>query len=296
MGVIYKITSPKNRIYIGKATDFRTRINGHKCASKKEKLNTILYNSIRKYGWDAHLVEIIETVEKELLNEREIFWIEYFKSYSYFGEGGMNMTIGGDGNKGSWLHRLDLREKQSKLFSGEGNPFFGRKHTEESKRMAGEKISKINKSRGTTIPKWGAEKGRLKCIKAVKCFGVNGNLVGTFCSLVEAAKSLSLNRANISQSLKTNSWVSGKYYFRYESECPENKIAIGKINVPTVKRPVYYIIGEKIKEYDSSLEASKELNVPKTSINRAALYNNGKPLRSGHIFIYKDLYEAKIAS
>ena len=296
MGVIYKITSPTDRIYIGKTYDLRKRINGHICSSKKMRSNIILHNSIAKYGWDAHFLEVVETVDNDLLNEREIYWIKELNTYHYENPQGLNMTRGGDGQRTTWMHKIEQRAAQSKRFTGEGNPFFNKTHSEETKRIISEKTSKRNKERGINVPKWGAEKGRLKRIKAVKCFGVNGNLVGTFCSLVEAAKSLSLNRVNISQSLKTNSWVLGKYYFRYESEFPENKIEVGEIKLQPVKRPVYFFFGNTVIEYESSERASKELKVPKTSINRAALYNNGKPLRSGHIFIYKDSYEAKIAS
>jgi len=51
--------------------------------------------------------------------------------------------------------------------------------------------------------------------------------------------------------------------------------------------------GEIIKEYESSLDASIDLKVPLTTIRRAALYNKKRPIRTGHIFIYKDLFKQK---
>lgn len=50
--------------------------------------------SIRKYGINNFDFEIIEECPKEELNEREIYWIDYYNTY--FGEG-YNCTIGGDG-------------------------------------------------------------------------------------------------------------------------------------------------------------------------------------------------------
>ena len=144
--------------------------------------------------------------------------------------------------------------------------------------------------------KWGAEKGRLKCIKSIKCFGTDGALIDVFCSLIEASKKLHIGRVSISSSLIKGNWVKGEYLFKYANEYSQNKIEVGKINVQAIKRPIYFFLGNTVIEYESAQRASEELNVPKTSINRAALSNFGKPLRSGHIFIYKDLYEAKKAA
>jgi len=68
MGFIYKITNPNNKIYIGKTYCLRKRINGHKSYSKKG-FKHILYNSIRKYGWDLHKIEVIEEIADELMNK-----------------------------------------------------------------------------------------------------------------------------------------------------------------------------------------------------------------------------------
>jgi hypothetical protein len=41
-------------------------------------------------------------------------------------------------------------------------------------------------------------------------------------------------------------------------------------------------------EHPSAQEASEYFLIPKTTINRAAMYNNGKPIRTGYQFYYKD--------
>lgn len=74
MGVIYKITSPSNKAYVGKTYDLNKRIASHKHCAKSGK-NLLLSNSIRKYGWEAHRLEVIEEMDDNILNEREIFWI-----------------------------------------------------------------------------------------------------------------------------------------------------------------------------------------------------------------------------
>lgn len=288
MGVIYKITNPSNKVYIGKTYDLRKRINSHKCSAKKGK-NLILHNSIRKYGWENHKLEIIETIDDSLLDEREIFWVDELKTYCQENPMGMNMTKGGDGQRNSWMHDIERREQQGKVFSNEGNPFYGKTHSEESKKIISEKASKRNKEKGITIPKWGAEKGRLKVIKPCVAYDNKGEFIGEYESLTNCANALGITRVNVTDCLIYGSWIFGKYMVRYKlgDDYPK-QIEVGEIKLQSVKRPIIYVKqdGSRV-EYPSAKEASDELGVPKTTINRAAKYNNGKAIRSGHIFLYK---------
>lgn len=70
MIVIYKITSPSNKIYIGQTIDFKRRLKDYRTASNLIK-QPRLGNSFIKYGFDNHLIEVIEICEVEKLNERE---------------------------------------------------------------------------------------------------------------------------------------------------------------------------------------------------------------------------------
>lgn len=292
MGVIYKITSPSNKIYIGKTYDLRKRINSHKCSARKNK-NLILYNSIRKHGWDTHVLEVLENVEDNLLNERETYWIKEFNSYCQENPMGMNMTLGGDGQRSSWMHDLDRRDNQSKKYAKDGNPFYNKKHTEESKKVMSEKASIRNKERGITIPKWGVEKGRLKVIKACIAYNNKGEFMGEYDSLTNCAKALKVSLGNVSDCLLYGSWIGGKYMIKYKlGEDYLLKIPVSDIKVKTAKRAVLLTNtrGKIIKEYASSKEASEDLRIPKTTINRAAQYNKGRAIRTGHVFVYKDNY------
>jgi len=99
-GVIYKITNPNSRIYIGQTKNFKKRLGHYKEMENLEKLKQpIIGNSIKKYSFDNHIIEIIEECDCfEKLNERESFWIEYYKSncYKYPELRGMNCSDGGD--------------------------------------------------------------------------------------------------------------------------------------------------------------------------------------------------------
>lgn len=286
MGVIYKITSPSNKIYVGKTYDLRKRINSHKCSAKK-KGNIMLHNSIRKYGWDAHILEIIENVDDELLDEREMYWIKELNTFYRNNSNGMNMTLGGDGQRNTWMDDLERRKKASIYFT-ENAPFRGRKHTEESKKLIAQKASKRNRERKITIPKWGAEKGRLKVIRACVVYNTNGDFILEFDSLTDCAKFLGVNTALVRSSISRKSWLHGKHLIKYKTENYSLRIEVGQIKLQSVKRPITCIFrGGKRKKYPSAAEASLDLNVPKTTINRAAQYNNGRPIRKGYIFLYE---------
>lgn len=98
MGYIYKITNLiNNKVYIGKTErTVNKRWKEHVKNAKTDKYqNIILYRAMRKYGIDNFKVEAIDEVSNfEDLDEREIYWINYYQSC---GEKGYNATGGGEG-------------------------------------------------------------------------------------------------------------------------------------------------------------------------------------------------------
>ena len=107
--VIYLLTSPSGKHYVGQTVDYERRMIEHKCKSCKSM--TKLYNAIQKYGFDSFTKCIIEHVSPERLNEREIHWINHYDSF----HDGYNCTSGGDGN----FKRSDAtRKKLSDHFRG----------------------------------------------------------------------------------------------------------------------------------------------------------------------------------
>jgi group I intron endonuclease len=102
--VIYKITNPTGRIYIGKTVDFTNRMTSYKNLNNPQQL--ILYSSILKYGWGNHQVEILEESPPENLSSLEIKYIAEYNSYHYDNPLGMNLTKGGEGTIG----RVDSEE------------------------------------------------------------------------------------------------------------------------------------------------------------------------------------------
>ena len=87
--IIYLITNKvNNKTYVGKTNKtleerFKKHFYNHK------DLNTYLYKSMRKYGFESFKIELLEQVT-ENINDREIFWINLLKP-------DYNLTKGGDG-------------------------------------------------------------------------------------------------------------------------------------------------------------------------------------------------------
>ena len=100
-GIIYKATFPNGKVYIGQTTrTLEQRKSEHYKASKNKKnagYKYPFYCAIRKYGWNELKWELIDTGEnKKELDEKEIYWIEYYHCYIGFSNSnGYNLTLGG---------------------------------------------------------------------------------------------------------------------------------------------------------------------------------------------------------
>lgn len=99
MGIIYKITSPSNRIYIGQTiTSLEKRWKEHIEDANRTYKNhcKVLNKAIRKYGNKNFILEIIEECRDEDLDLKEIEYIEKYKSQI---PNGMNIKLGGSSGK-----------------------------------------------------------------------------------------------------------------------------------------------------------------------------------------------------
>lgn len=112
---IYKITNPKDKVYIGQSKNIERRwVEYNKLRRCKNQVK--LYNSLQKHGPKNHTFEIIEECSIEQLNEREIYWGEH---YGVLGENGLNLKIGDGRGKCS----EETKQKISKSNKGKAGKY-----------------------------------------------------------------------------------------------------------------------------------------------------------------------------
>lgn len=90
---IYRITDlTTGKSYIGQSVDIKERFRQHiKSALTYGKATNKLYSTMQKSGVHNFTFEILEEVPRENLNERETYWIEFYKTKDF----GLNTTRGG---------------------------------------------------------------------------------------------------------------------------------------------------------------------------------------------------------
>ena len=130
---IYKITSPTNKVYIGQSTNILFRFGAYKRLNCKKQ--TYLYNPFLKHGVENHTFEIIEECSIDILNEREVYYVELYDTFN--SKNGLNL-MGGGGNTAvrSEETKAKIREARKGM-----KPNLGKKHSEETKK----KLSILNK-------------------------------------------------------------------------------------------------------------------------------------------------------
>lgn len=147
--IIYRVTNKINgKIYIGQTRKPLTvRWSQHCSNAKKNRTKySILANAIRKYGKENFFVEEIDGAnDLTELNYREQHHIYMNNSvspvgYNLVGGGQSVQTYSDETRKKmsdsakakhfSESHRLNIK----KVVTGIGNPFYGKKHSDESKR------------------------------------------------------------------------------------------------------------------------------------------------------------------
>lgn len=94
MGIIYKLTSPSNKVYIGQTTvSLSQRLRRHKHDAIAAKRTTAIARAIRKYGYESFDIDIILNCDNEDLNDHEIRLIQEYNSTDP--KHGYNISTGG---------------------------------------------------------------------------------------------------------------------------------------------------------------------------------------------------------
>lgn len=236
---IYKIISPSGKIYIGQSKDIEYRKRWYSRMYGKQQPK--LYNSIKKYGWKNHIFEIIEEYPLEQLNEKEIYWKQYYLD-----------QVNGNWKKVMFCNLYDsgggplskeTKQKMSNTRIGhkdsdetrlkKSNSFKGRKGSEKQKKAVSNWWNKNpNRSLEFCI-----ELGRKKSInskpspsqlrktphlthknnKEVFQLDVNFNIINTFISIAEASRKTKTRSDSISACCRGVQKSAGGYIWKYKN-------------------------------------------------------------------------------
>jgi len=149
-GIYQLLNLVNNKRYIGQAQNIQTRIYEH----KRKRNKGYLYKAINKYGWENFNISVLEKVDDiSKLDEREQFWLDLLQTY--VASNGYNVCKSAGttrGRKHSDTTKQKIKEAIPDKY-GIKNPFYGKKHTEESlsKMSESHKRIKVPKDRGAKI-------------------------------------------------------------------------------------------------------------------------------------------------
>ena len=206
-GVIYKITSPSGKVYIGQSKNFVSRFSNYKNLKCKDQF--AIYNSLLKYGWDKHSFEVIYECPSELLNYAEDVFIRKYNSLS----NGLNCKSGGD----VIVYSEETKKRMSLLKTGKKMP---QEWVEIMKqRMKGNTFRRGKpNSLETRLKISKNSKGKEYANKTVVCFD-NEGFYKEFESLTKAALFFTGEKkvSTITESIKYNRKTHG-YYWKYKNK------------------------------------------------------------------------------
>lgn len=154
--IIYKIENKINgKIYIGQTKNsLNNRVANH------FKNDSFIGKALRKYGLQSFEISIIdEATTKEVLSEKERYWIKSFNCSVPFG---YNIVQGGSYSTGfSGRHHSESSlQKMRKQQTGENNGMYGKRHSAETRKKIGNAELGFNHSEATKQKMGIAHKGK----------------------------------------------------------------------------------------------------------------------------------------
>ena len=226
---IYKITNPIGNSYIGQSRDIEHRFYYYRLSSDWIKEQRKLYNSLKKYGYENHVFEIIEECSEETINEKEIYWIYFYNSV----EQGLNLKYGGIGGRHSEETKQNISkslmgkkqsketiEKRSQKLKGQKRSEYTKQLMSDSKKTLeitwGDKISESKKNSTYRHPKETMDKIAQKNSKPIEQYTPAGILLNTYPSAMEAMRQTGIKNDNINQNLKGKSKSAGGFIWKYK--------------------------------------------------------------------------------
>jgi group I intron endonuclease len=201
---IYKIINSTGKIYIGQSINIERRFKEYKTFQCKQQPK--IYNSLKKYGPENHVFEIIEECSLEYLNERELYWKLYYNSVNE----GLNCELY---DNGVGPRSNDVKSKISKAHKG--NKYnLGKKRTEKTKQLLSNIAKTQNWRKNIGDKQKGNKKHSNQHIKQMCKKIIDNNTGIIYNSCTEASINLNISMSLISNSLK-KIYKKSKWNFNY---------------------------------------------------------------------------------
>jgi group I intron endonuclease len=228
---IYKIINPNGKIYIGQSINIPSRKN--KYTLNHTKGQPRISRSIKKYGWENHIFEIIEECSIEQLDEKETYWKQYYLDH-FKGDWEMvlfcNLHDTGGGPKSDiWKKSKSRQIIQYDLDGNFIKEWASAKHfAEKNGLINGTLITFCLKNKTKTAYKslWKYKTPNYpqkispvtleyEKIKVTQ-YDLKGNIVAEWDSILEASNTLNIKQQSIVNNLKNRSKSSGGFIWKYK--------------------------------------------------------------------------------
>ena len=268
MGFIYLITNKiNNKKYVGQTKyTIEHRIKSHlDNIERGNPSNSLIDNAIKKYGIENFIIEKLEECSNDLLDEREIFWIENKNSYVRNNEG-YNLTLGGKGKLEYsdedilqlWNKGLKNEEIAKKLFA---NP------------------NTISQRLKVLLPEGEVRKRHLESNKKkVAQFDLEGNLIKIWNSAAEAEEELKLSKGSVCRCCKNQRTHVDKSIWTYyeEMESIKNRVIEYAKSVKCMDVIMIDDNGKELAYFSSGKQAEIELNLPRGKVSEVCWHKYGR--------------------
>ena len=255
-GTIYLIENKINgHKYVGQTrVKLKERLYQHYCESKKYT-NRPLYRAINKHGIGNFKVEILEKCLVDTLDEREIYWIDFFDTFKNSQH--YNCTLGGEGGEIS----DDTKQRISKAMS-----LVPRGEEWENSMSVSLKAKFDRGERWGFMNNGGNGSHRKRKVRAIPVLNLSNyckvnpisDEILEFDSTTEGAKFVNGKTSNISKYMNTGFTAYG---YKWE-----------KVDTTPISRKVYGIhreTGEKTQEFQSIKEAARHWNKKDSGIRKS---------------------------
>lgn len=217
---IYKITNKtNNKCYIGQSVDIEQRWSKHLSTFRGNATPDYkIYRAFAKYGINNFTFEVIEECEEALLDEREIYWINYYNSFNQ----GYNMSLGGkacNGTNDKLVYQYDINGKLLNEYKSahEAARSLGIQFTNICKVCRGER--KTAGGFGWSYEKKTIEEPIQTTVKhntAVLQYDKSGNFIAEYKSARNAWKQTGISDTTIGLVCKGKGKTAGGFIWRYK--------------------------------------------------------------------------------